>query len=164
MGVLWETVFSVQFYIYKITKVVRALWLAERSVCMMVCKNGCDVKMFFSCANYASTNLKKFLSWKLWQVYFIYPFLRRLSLGKFLQTSFVNFFFALADILSEKNLYFGKHLFAKQELITRARLRVQDFATGKNFSFNQCHNKEFCVFSRESYLIKAIENFFPVFE
>ena len=53
--------------------------------------------------------------------------------------------------------------FAKQELITRARLRGQDFATGKNFSFNQCHNKQFCVFSRESFFIKAIENFFPVF-
>ena len=53
--------------------------------------------------------------------------------------------------------------FAKQELITRARLRAQDFATGKNFSFNKCHNKEFCVFSRESYIIKAIENFFPMF-
>ena len=29
-----------------------------------------------------------------------------------------------------------KHLFCKQELITRARLRVQDFATGENISFN----------------------------
>ena len=28
--------------------------------------------------------------------------------------------------------------FAKQEL-----LPMQDFATSKNFSFNQCHNKEF---------------------
>ena len=72
-------------------------------------------------------------------------------------------FFALADILSEKSPYFGKHLFAKQELITRARLRGQDFATGKNFSFNQCHTKSFAFFSRESYFIKAIENFFPVF-
>ena len=72
-------------------------------------------------------------------------------------------FFALADILSEKNPYFGKHLLAKQELITRARLRVEDFVTGKNFSFNQDPNKEFAFFSRESYFIKAIENFFPVF-
>ena len=32
--------------------------------------------------------------------------------------------------------------FAKQELVMRARLRVQDFATGKNFSFNHSHNKE----------------------
>ena len=43
-------------------------------------------------------------------------------------------------------MYFGKHLFAKQELITRARLRGQDFATGKNFSFNQCHTKSFAFF------------------
>ena len=28
----------------------------------------------------------------------------------------------------------------------RAKLRVQDFETGNNFSFNQCHNKEICVF------------------
>ena len=59
--------------------------------------------------------------------------------------------------------YFAKHLFAKQELITRTRLREQDFATGKNFSFNQCHTKSFAFFSRESYFIKAIENIFPVF-
>ena len=39
----------------------------------------------------------------------------------------------------------------------------QDFATGKNFSFNQCHTKSFAFFSRESYFMKAIENFFPVF-
>ena len=40
-----------------------ALWLAERSVCMRVCKPGCRVKMFcFSPANHASTNLKKFSS------------------------------------------------------------------------------------------------------
>ena len=72
------------------------------------------------------------------------------------------FFFAKADILSEKNPYFGKHLFAKQQLITRARLQGQDFATGKNFSLNQSHTKSF-AFSRESYFIKEIENFFPEF-
>ena len=47
-------------------KIVRALWLAKRSVYMRVCTHGCDVKMFcFSRANHASTNLKKFLSSKL---------------------------------------------------------------------------------------------------
>ena len=51
-----------------------------------------------------------------------------------------------ANILSEKSPYFGKHLFAKQELITRARLFGQDFATGKNFCFNQCHTKSFAFF------------------
>ena len=36
--------------------------------------------------------------------------------------------------------------FTKQELITRARLRGQDFASGKNFSFNHCHTKSFAFF------------------
>ena len=49
-------------------------------------------------------------------------------------------------MLSEKSPYFEKHFFAKQELITCARLRGQDFATGKNFSFNQCHTKSFAFF------------------
>ena len=53
-------------FFYKITEIVRALWLAERSVCMRVCKQCCGVKLFgFSRANHASTNLKKFSSSKL---------------------------------------------------------------------------------------------------
>ena len=79
--------------VYKITKIVCVLWLAKRRVCMRVCKHGCDVKMFcFSRANHASTNLKKVLSWKPRQVYFIHPFPRRLKLGKSLETCCVNFF------------------------------------------------------------------------
>ena len=51
---------------YKITQIVRVLWLTERSVYMRVCKHGCDVKMFcYSRAYHTSTNLKKFLSSKL---------------------------------------------------------------------------------------------------
>ena len=107
---------------------------------MRVCKHGCGVKMFgFSRANHASTNLKKFSSSKL------------------------DKFALFTHEKARKIRIFAKHLFAKQELITRARLRGQDFATGKNFSFNQCHTKSFAFFSRESYFLKAIENFFPVF-
>ena len=52
--------------VYKITTIVCVRWLAEMCDCMRVCKHGCGVKMFCtSCANHASTNLKKFLSWKL---------------------------------------------------------------------------------------------------
>ena len=58
----------------------------------------------------------------------------------------MSIFFAKADILREKSPYFGKHLFAKQEPIMRARLRGQDFAAGKNFSFNRCHTKSFAFF------------------
>ena len=58
------------------------------------------------------------------------------------------FHFRLTDILREKNPYFGKPLFCKKRTdnvwkTSCSRLRVQDFATDENFSFNQCHNKEF---------------------
>ena len=36
------------------------------------------------------------------------------------------------------------------------KLRVQDFATGKNFSFNQYPKQRFLLFSRESYFRKSI--------
>ena len=55
-------------------------------------------------------------------------------------------FFAKADILSEKIPSFGKHLFAKQELITRARLRVQDFVTGENSLSISAITKSFAFF------------------
>ena len=122
---------------YKITKIVGALWLAERRVCMRVCKNGC---------NHASTNLKKVWSWKTRQVCFIYPFPRRFKLERSLETCCDNFFFAWADILSDKNPYFGKHLFCKIKTDYAYKLRVQDFATGKNFSFNQCSKQESFAF------------------
>ena len=126
---------------------------------MRVCKHGCGVKMFcFSRANQASTNLKKFLSSKLNKF--------TLFTHSFVGRNLENLYKPAVSILFSLQLtfpYFGKHLFAKQELIMRARLRGQDFATGKNFSFNQCHTKSFAFFSGESYFIKAMENFLPVF-
>ena len=132
---------------------------------MRVCKHGCGVKLFgFSRANHPSTNLKKYSSSKFDTVSLHYlPIPSSAETWEIVTKKLSQFFLTQADILSEKNPYFAKHLFAKQELITRARLRGQDFATVKNFSFNQCHTKSFAFFSRESYFIKAIENFFPVF-
>ena len=69
--------------------------------------------LFVQMAYHASTNLKKILSWKTRKVYFIYPFPRRLKLEKSLETCWVNFLFAWVHILSEKNPYFGKHLYCK---------------------------------------------------
>ena len=66
LGRVFYYVFSRRDNNYKTTKIVRAFCLAERSVCIRVCKHGCGVKMFcFSRANHASTNLKKFSSSKL---------------------------------------------------------------------------------------------------
>ena len=87
--------------------------------------------------------------WKrFWQVYFIYPFPRRLKHA-------VSIFFAWPDILSKKNPYFGKHLFCKTKTDYACNLRVQDFATGKT--------REFCFFSRESYYKSNRKLSFPVF-
>ena len=102
-NVLWSTLDSIfqnhigrllmsarNISFYKITKIVRALWLAERSVCMRVCKHGCGVKLFAFRA--LITQARSFVKFKTRQVYFIYPFLRRLKLGKSLQRKCVNFF------------------------------------------------------------------------
>ena len=98
-------------YIYKIIKIVLPLWLAERRVCMRVCKHGCDIKMFcFSRANHASTNLKKALSWKPRQFYFIH----------FIQKHAVSIFFRLSwHFKREKTRILEGICFAKQGLITR---------------------------------------------
>ena len=53
----------------------------------------------------------KALELKTRQVYFICPFPRRLKLEKSLQTCGANMFFRSADVLSEKNPYFGSWTF-----------------------------------------------------
>ena len=122
---IWKLyfVFIIQLSILTLyNKIVHALWLAERSVCIRVCKHGCDVNMrCFSRANHTSTNLKKVVEFKTRQVYFIYPLLPRLKLGK--------------------------HLFAKQELITLARLRVQDLQVVRISLFISAITKSFALFS-----------------
>jgi len=45
---------------YKITKVLRALWLAERSVCMRVCKHSYDVTIFERTKLFYKSNRKPF--------------------------------------------------------------------------------------------------------
>ena len=135
---------------YKITRIVRALWLAERRVCIRVCKHGCDVKMVcFSRVNHASTNLKKFLSSKLDKF--------TLFTHSFVGWNLENRYKEGVSIFLRLSWHF------KREKSAVCSAPFCNFATGKNFSFNQCHTKSFAFFSRESYFIKAIENFFPVF-
>ena len=134
-------------FICKITKIVRALWLAVRRVCRIACKHGCDVKIFCILrASHAGTNLKKKLSWKLDKsTLFTHSLVGRNLENLYKHT--VSIFFRLSwHCKREKILSLIGILFAKQELIARARLHVQDFATGKNFSFSLCHNKVFWVF------------------
>ena len=59
--------------------------------------------------------------------------------------------FSLLKVVSSKKIRTLESIFfAKQELITQARLCVQHFVTGKNFFFNQCENKDYCFFSQGS--------------
>ena len=87
------------------------------------------------------------------------------NLENLYKTWCIKFFFCLSwHFKRENSLFWKASFFAEQELITGARLCAQDFMMGKNFSFNQRHNKEFCNFSWESKcIIKAIGNFFPEF-
>ena len=144
--------------VYKITKRVGAIWLAERRICMIVCRHCCDVKMFcFPRANHPSTYFELKNSTSLLYL----PISSSVETWKIFRNSCVNFCFAWADFLSEKKSYFRKHLFCKTKTGYAYKVRVQDFATGKNFSFNQCSKQErFAFFSREGYFIKATENFF----
>ena len=90
------------------------LWLAKSRVSMRVCKHGCDVKVFCSsCTNPAMMNLKKFLRWKLDKFTLFTYSLIGWNLEN-LYNHAVSIVFSLkADILSEKNLYFGKHEVSK---------------------------------------------------
>ena len=70
-------------------------------------------------------------------------------------------FFSWAhDIFSEKNPYFGKHLFCKTKADYAYKLRVQDFATGKNFSFNQCSKQESFLFFSGKLIYKGNRKLF----
>ena len=122
---------------------------------------GCNVNLFgFPRANHTSTSLEKVLSCKKSLPYL--PISSSVITWKIFTNMLCQFLFALADILSEKNPYFEKHLFCKTKTDYAYKFHVLDFASGKNFSFNQCSKQErFAFFSPESYFIKAIENVSP---
>ena len=145
----WAAVVStITSVIYKISKIVRALWLAERSVCMRVCKHGCGVKMFcFSRANHASTNLKKFSSSKLDKfTLFTHSFVGWILENRYKES--LSFFFRLSWHFKREKSVFWKASFDKTRTDSRRvqEVRGQDFTTGKNFSFNQFQTKSFAFF------------------
>ena len=70
----------------------------------------------------------------------------------------VSILFRLSWHFKREKSVFWKASFCKQELITRARIRGQDFATGKNFSFNQYHRKSFALFfSRKLFAMQTLD-------
>ena len=112
-----ENIRTIHNLYYKITKIVRALWLPERRVCMRICKHGCDVKFCFSRANHASTNLKNVFELKTLQASFIHPFPRRLKLGKPLQNMLCQFFFRISWHFKREKSVFWKASFLQNKNI-----------------------------------------------
>ena len=82
---------------------------------------------------------------------------------KIFTTKLCQFFFAKVDILSEKNPYFGKHLFAKQELIMHARLRVRDFGLVRISVLISAITKSFWVLFSVKLFYKSNRKIFPGF-
>ena len=100
----------------------------------------------FSCANHASTNLKKVLSWNL----------------RNLWKNAVSIFFRLSWLFKREKPVFRKAFFCKTKTDYAFKLRVQDFATGQNFSFNQYPKQKSFAFFLGKVILKPTENFFPV--
>ena len=126
--------------------------------------NMCGAKMFcFSRANHTSTNFKIFFSWKLDKFTLFTHSLVGWNLENLYKHA-VPIFFRLSWHFKPEKPFFGKHLYCKTRTdYTYIKRRVQDFATDKNLSFIQYPKQRVFLFSRESYFIKAIENFLPVF-
>ena len=131
---------------------------------MRVCKHGCDVKMFcFSRANHASTNLKKVLSWKTRQVYFIYPFPRRLKLGKSLETCCVNFFRLSWHFKQEKPIFWKASFLAKQRLTMRTSSVYKTAWLVRICLLINALNKRVLLFFWGKLFYKSNRKLFPVF-
>ena len=106
-------------YIYKMTKVVRALWLAKRRVCMRVCKHGCGVKMFCFSRLITQAQIWKSFQLKTRHIYFTsLPTPSSAETWKIIGNTLCQFFFAYAEFLREKNPFLESNFISKQELIT----------------------------------------------
>ena len=133
--------------IYKITKIVRALWLAERRVCMRVCKHGSGFKVFcFSRANHASRDLKNFLSWKLDTFTLFTHFLVGWNLEN-LQKHAVSIFFRLSWHFKWENPCFWKASLLQNKNWLRTSFMYKTSWLVRISLLIIALNKEFCVFS-----------------
>ena len=87
--------------------------------------------------HYARTNLKKFLTRKLDK----FTLFTHSLVGWILENVSIFFFSIKLTFQARKIHILESTFFAKIELIMWTSICVQDFMTGKNFSFNQCHLK-----------------------
>ena len=73
------------------------------------------------------------------------------------------FFFCLSWDLKREKPVLWKAFFLQNKADYAYKLRVQDFVTGKNFSFNQYFKQESFAFFWEKLFYKSNRELFPVF-
>ena len=142
-------------HFYKISKIVRGLWLAERRVCMGVCKHGWDVKMFcFSRALIRQAQIWK-CSWAENATNLLYlPIPSSVETWKiFTKHAFLSIFFRLSWHFKREKSVICKASFLQD----KNWLREQDFAytTSRMVRISlliRAMTKSFAFLSRESYL------------
>ena len=120
-------------------------WPRGMFACMSSCKHGCDVKTFcFLRVNLTSTNLKRFWVESATSLLYL-PIPSLVETWKIITKHAVSILFLVNwHFKQEKSVFWKASFFVKKRTDKmHARLRAQDFMTDKNFSFNQCHNKEF---------------------
>ena len=125
--------------VYTISKIVCALWLAERRVYIVwTCKLGSDVRMFyFSRTNHTSTNFKTFLSWKLNKFTLFTYSLVNWNLEIFTKHAVSIFFFSLKLTLTwrEGKLLPGQH-FGNKSIYGKAHLYLSPQIKGEVVQHN----------------------------
>ena len=102
---------------------VRALWLAEKSVCMRVCKHGCDVRCFAFRALITQARIWKRLSDQNSTSSLYLPISSSAETWKIFTNKLCQLFFRLSWHFKREKSVFWKASFCKN----KNWLRVQDF-------------------------------------
>ena len=144
-----------------ITKMVRVLWLAERSVCVRVCKQATNMVVTSRCFPFRVLVTQA----RIWQRFWVQnstsllylPIPSSAETWKIFTNKLCQFCFRLSWHFKREKSLLWKASFCetrtdyacKTSWVTSWRYGARIYVyktTGKNFSFNQGHNKEFCVF------------------
>ena len=148
-------------YSYKITRKVCVLWLAERRVCMRVCKHGCDIKMFcFSPSNHVSTNLKKGFELKHSTSLLYLPTSLSVETWKIFRNMLCQFFSLDLTFWVRKTRILESIFFAKQRLITRTSFVYKTLRLVRISLLINALNKEVLLFFSGKLFYKCNRNLF----
>ena len=109
---------------------------------MRICKRSFDVKMFCFSRESRKHEFENDIELKTSTSLLHLPISSSAEAWKILRNMLCQFSSLELAFLGEKNPCFGKHLFCKTRTDYAYKLRVQYFATGKNFSFNQYSEQE----------------------